>query len=101
MKAQYASSSSYLTTSFCLQITTESLRLREDALVAEALLGPYTHSNGSIDLDLERCVGRDLSVLCGVIDIEMTQSLCSSTAVDVCSIVLKCLQFLSPRIVSR
>jgi hypothetical protein len=82
-------------------MTTESLRLREDALVAEALLGPYTHSNGSIDLDLERCVGLDLSVLCGVLDIEMTQSLCNSTAVDVCSIVSKCLQFLSPRMVSR
>lgn len=82
-------------------MTTESLRLREDALVAEALLGPYTHSNGTIDLDLERCVGRDLSGLCCVLDIEMTQSLRSGTAVDVCSIVLKCLQFLSPRIVSR
>ena len=33
---------------------TESLRMRQDALIAEALLGPFSLPNGSIDTVLER-----------------------------------------------
>jgi isoprenylcysteine carboxyl methyltransferase (ICMT) family protein YpbQ len=37
-----------------MYIWSESLRLRQDAVIAEALLGPYTHPNGSADSVLEQ-----------------------------------------------